>query len=228
MKIIVLACFTMAVLTTPLYTSASIQNDLNHLELKEIAQQVFDLKEGRISDILSGFSSDKQNWNWILEEGSLPKNTNASTRFTAKGAVTTLDYNKLAKATSISVARTIIHEMVHAYLLLSFQYNSLNAKKLFPGIVTAWNNQTNPDFNRIQHQEMALSFVDDIAFALQEVNERQGVVADNSIYLDLAWGGLDFQNNESLDDTDKERIQIRLVAAQLSLSEETLKLEMSL
>lgn len=228
MKIIVLACFTMAVLTTPLYTSASIQNDLNHLELKEIAQQVFDLKEGRISDILSGFSSDKQNWNWILEEGSLPKNTNASTRFTAQGAVTTLDYNKLAKATSISVARTIIHEMVHAYLLLSFQYNSLNAKKLFPGIVTAWNNQTNPDFNRIQHQEMALSFVDDIAFALQEVNERQGVVADNSIYLDLAWGGLDFQNNESLDDTDKERIQIRLVAAQLSLSEETLKLEMSL
>ena len=228
MKIIVLACFTMAVLTTPLYTSASIQNDLNHLELKEITQQVFDLKEGRISDILSGFSSDKQNWNWILEEGSLPEYTNASTRFTAQGAVTTLDYNKLVKATSISVARTIIHEMVHAYLLLSFQYNSLNAKKLFPGIVTAWNNQTNPDFNEIQHQEMALSFVDDIAFALQEVNERQGVVADNSIYLDLAWGGLDFQNNESLDDTDKERIQIRLVAAQLSLSEETLKLEMSL
>ena len=228
MKIIVLACITMAVLTTPLYTSASIQNDLDHLELKQIAQQVFDLKEGRISDILSGFSSDTQNWNWILEEGSLPENTNASTRFTAQGAVTTLDYNKLAKATSISVARTIIHEMVHAYLLLSFQYNSLNAKQLFPGIVTAWNNETNHDFNKIQHQEMALSFVDDIAFALQEVNERQGVVADNSIYLDLAWGGLDFQNNESLDDNDKERIQIRLVAAQLSLSEETLKLEMSL
>ena len=218
----------MAFLTTPLYTSASIQNDLDHPELKQIAQQVFDLKEGRISDILSGFSSDKQNWNWILEEGSLPEYTNASTRFTVQGAVTTLDYNKLKKATSISIARTIIHEMVHAYLLLSFQYNSLNAKQLFPGIVTAWNNETNPDFNEIQHQEMALSFVDDIAFALQEVNERQGVVADNSIYLDLAWGGLDFQNNESLDDTDKERIQIRLVAAQLSLSEETLKLEMSL
>ena len=218
----------MAVLSTPLVSTASIQNDLNHIELKEIAQQVFDIKEGKISDILYGFSSDVKNWNWILEEGLLPENTNASTRFTVQGAVTTLDYNKLAKATSISVARTIIHEMVHAYLLLSFQYNSLNAKQLFPGMVTAWNNETNPDFNEIQHQEMALSFVDDIAFALQEVNERQGVVADNSIYLDLAWGGLDFQNNESFDDTDKERIQIRLVAAQLSLSEETLKLEMSL
>ena len=227
-KIILFACFTVAVLSAPLGSSASIQVDLDHIELKEIAQHVFDIKEGKISDILYGFSIDVKNWNWILEEGLLPENTNAITRYTDEGAVTTFDYNKLAKASNISVARTIIHELVHAYLLLSFKYNSLNAQELFPGIVKAWNNETNPDYNEIQHQEMALSFVDDIAFALKEVNERQGVVADNSIYLDLAWGGLDFQNNESLDVSDKERIQIRLVAAQLNLPEETLKIQMSL
>ena len=227
-KIILIAFLIIAVLSTPFLSSASIKNDLDHIELKEISQQVLELKEGKISDILYGFSIDVKNWNWILEEGVLPENMNAITTFTAEGAVTTFDYNKLAKASNISVARTIIHELVHAYLLLSFQYNSVNAKQLFPGIVKAWNNQSKPDYNEIQHQEMALSFVGDIAFALQEVNERQGVVADNSIYLDLAWGGLDYQNNESLDFSDKERIQIRLVAAQLNMPEEKLKIKMSL
>ncbi len=54
---------------------------------------------------------------------------------------------------------------------------------------------------------MAESFVDDIALALKKYNYYENCFADNSVITDLAWGGLDFENNISLNDYDVTRIQ---------------------
>lgn len=94
----------------------SIKNELRHESLKRVLSGVTDLKEGKIGNIVSKFSGTETDWVWILREGNLPKDTNAETVPIAGGAITTLDYRKLKGAARLSIARTLIHELVHAYL----------------------------------------------------------------------------------------------------------------
>ncbi len=196
----------------------NIQDSINHQELKQIMIAVLSNTEGKIGEIIKQFSINYPKWKWIVKEGTLPKNTNATTTLTSEGAVTILDYNKLKNATKLSVARTIIHELVHAYLTLFFKYDRLNANKTYPLILTAWQTEKKPDYNNIQHLQMELSFVDDIAIALKAYGNSINLLVNDNVYLDLAWGGLDFQNNEKLTGADKRRIQFRLSAEQMDVA----------
>lgn len=83
-------------------------------------------------------------------------------------------------------------------------------------VLSAWNATDDPYYNNIQHDQIELSFVDDIAEALDAYGQSIDLSVDYSIYTDLAWGGLDFQNNEDLTAFNKERIQYRLTAEQLN------------
>ncbi len=197
---------------------ASAQTVTSYFEsdlLTQVLNKVQALQLGKVGAIVDQFDLTK-NWDWIIEEGSLPEYTNAVTQLSTKGAYTIIDMDKLIYATELSIARTIIHEMVHAHLLLSFKYNNVKASLEYPGIVRAWAATLTPDYNAIQHQEMAESFVDDIALALKEYNYNENRFTDNSVYTDLAWGGLDFENNESLNDDDRKHIETTLAKAQLN------------
>jgi hypothetical protein len=176
------------------------------------------LQDGKIGTIISDFTESNSTWNWTLQEGALPENINAITESAQGRAVTIVDYSKFNQATNLAVARTIIHELVHAHLLLFFQFNTPQASVEYPGIVRAWYSGSKPDYNAIQHEEMAISFVSDIALSLKEFSENQNVFYNDNVYADLAWGGLDYQNNPGLDETDKERIEIRVISAQLNMS----------
>jgi hypothetical protein len=220
-KIILSVFLIIAVLSTNVVNaSRDIKNDLENIVLKQILNNVMNLEQGKIGEILQQFSINNSRYIWTLQEGSLPEYTNAITQLTTEGAVTILDYNKLSYASNLSVARTVIHELVHAHLLLFFAYETSNASKEYPGIPEAWYASSQPDYNAIQHEEMAASFVDDIALALKEYSETLNMFFDDSVYSDLAWGGLDFQNNTALEEADKKRIQLRLVSAQLNISVE--------
>lgn len=192
-----------------------IEDSLTNNCLKTILGQVKNISTGKIGEIIYKFSGEIPKWNWELKEGTLPANTNGSTTLGTDGAVTTLDYNKLKKATNLAVARTIIHEAVHAYLTVYFRYDPLNAQKDYPGMLKAWSKSKHPDYNDIQHDQMVKSFVSDIGAALKEYGTHVlGLQIDDYIYNDLAWGGLDFSNNSQLSDADKVRIQNRLSAEQ--------------
>lgn len=192
----------------------NIKDGLRHESLKQVLTEVKSLKEGKVGEIIAKFSGAEAAWVWKVREGNLSRYTNAITEWTREGVVTTLNYSELKNATKLSVARTIIHEMIHAYLVLSFKYDS-NANKTYPGIVAAYRAVVPaPDLNEIHHHEMAISFVGEIATALQEYGRHLGLQVDNSVYRDLAWGGLDFQNNDHLADENKVRIQQRLDAEQ--------------
>ncbi|TAH14515.1 MAG: hypothetical protein EAZ12_00285 [Sphingobacteriia bacterium] len=192
----------------------NIEDSLTNDCLKQILAQIKALKKGKIAEIINKFSGDIPNWNWKLKEGPLDPTKNGRTSLMQGGAETTLDFNKLKNATSLASARTIIHESVHAYLTVYFRYDSQNASKDYPGMVKAWMKSKHPDYNQIQHDQMVFTFVKEIANALKEFGISIGLNLNDSIYNDMAWGGLDFSNNSNLSDDDKERIQHRLSAEQ--------------
>jgi len=199
-----------------------IKDDLVHESLKPILAVMTTLQTGKIGTIINMFLSNAANWNWVITEGSLPENVNGRTQLISGVAITTLDYSKLKDATNLSVARTMIHEMVHAYLTLYFQYDAINADNDYPEILTAWQASEKPDYNEIQHEEIEKNFVEDIAESLNEFGQKVGLININeSVYNDLAWGGLDFENNALLTETDKQRIQYRLNAEQTNTAYDT-------
>lgn len=199
----------------PFPSVQNIKDDLRHRSLKEVLAGVSGLKEGKVGEIIRMFSGRDTAWVWTVREGYLPRHTNAETRMTPVGVVTTLNAATLASATRLSVARTLVHEMIHAYLVLHFRYDTA-APGNYPRIAAAYRGVVpEPDQNKVHHREMAFSFVGDIAAALKEYGRSLGLRVDESVYTDLAWGGLDFQNNDGLAEENKERIRQRLQAEQL-------------
>lgn len=195
-----------------------VEDELENDNLREILSGVLNIKGGKIGEIISKFSSAAENWNWKIQEGELGENHNGTTELFTQGAVTILNSSRLLKATNLAVARTIIHELVHSYLAVYFRYDAVNAGRDYPRLVKAWQMDKNPDYNELQHDEIERSFVGDIASALKEYGENSGLKIDDIVYQDLAWGGLDFNNNSQLTDEDKQRIQLRLSAEQLNRS----------
>lgn len=192
----------------------NIKADLRHEDLKEVLAEISYLKEGKVGEIIQRFSGANPAWVWTVREGYLPLSTNAETRLTPQGVVTTLNYGTLKSATRLSVARTLIHEMIHAYLVLYFRTNKA-AASAYPRIAAAYRGVVpEPDQNEVHHREMALSFVGEIAAALREYGSSLGLQVDDSVYTDLAWGGLDFHNHNELAEESKLRIQRRLAAEQ--------------
>lgn len=194
--------------------SINIKDDLQHESLSRVLADVKSLKEGKVGEIIGKFSGRDNRWVWKVREGNLPLNTNAITEVKPYGVVTTLNYSILKGATKLSVARTLIHEMIHAYLVLYFRHDS-TANATYPRMVAAYRAQIPaPQLNDVHHQEMAASFVDEIALALREYGRTLGLKVADSVYTDLAWGGLDFQNNNQLAEENKERIRQRLQSEQ--------------
>lgn len=192
----------------------NIKGELRHEILKEVLGGVTNLKEGKVGEIMEHFLGKDSAWVWTVREGILPKNTNAVTHYTREGVVTTLNYASLKGATKLSVARTFIHELIHAYLVLYFRTDTA-AARVYPGIAAAYRGVVPaPDQNEVHHREMAISFVDEIAAALRAYGRSLGLQVDDSVYTDLAWGGLDFHHNNNIAEENKLRIQRRLWAEQ--------------
>lgn len=191
-----------------------IIDELNEKRLKRILSGVLKIKGGKIGKIIEKLESHTPDWLWIVREGSLPENVNGQTKLTSKGVLSILDYDQLENATNLSIARTIIHEMVHVYLTLYYRYDQIKAIKDFPAIYNAWQIKKYADYNQIQHDEIEKTFVNDIASALKEYGDNTNTDANDIIYNDLAWGGLNVQNSRLLTDKEKRRIQNRLSTEQ--------------
>lgn len=180
--------------------------------LKTILTDIKGIQSGKIAEIIQKFSGNIPNWNWTFTTGTLPNNQNANTNWTGNGIETILDYNKLKNGTNISIARTIIHESIHAYLVAYFRTDPTKAGLDYPNLLKEWRKAKNPNANDLHHSEMERSFVKEIADALEAYGNSIGLQIDRYVYDDLAWGGLDFDNNYYLSPDDKVRIQNRLSA----------------
>jgi hypothetical protein len=194
-------------------TYDGIRDQLVHQSLRDILLRFESFHLGKFGSILDSLAGHRKNWIWIIREGNLPEFTNGMTVLTSDGALTTFDFSKLRKATNLSAARTILHEMVHAYLTLYYRFDPAKARKDYPDIYRSWVNSNEYfDYSQAQHEEIEKYFVADIALNLKAYGESTGLLIDDVVYHDLAWGGLDFENSTLLTDFQKQRIQYRLVA----------------
>ncbi|MFI5451107.1 hypothetical protein ACHMWN_03030 [Pedobacter sp. UC225_61] len=160
--------------------------------MKTILDTIKKLSNGSVAGIIQKFSGNLPGYNWILKDGGLPIGTNGQTSSiynSSMGTVTTIfDSSKFTMGSDLSVARTILHESVHAYLITFFKTNLPNFIGSYPQMVQEWGIYNN--WNDTHHAEFVRSFVNDIGVALEEYGKKNGYNLPSQFYNDLAWGGL--------------------------------------
>ena len=193
---------------------------INDAALKPCMQPIVaDLKNitKGVGSIVTKFAGNNQGWNWTLQDGSLPGGTNANTSQqynTSTGTVTTtFDASKFTNATNLSIARTILHESVHAYLVVYFRTDPLAASRTYSQLLQDYYQHNNA--NTAHHIEMTRSFVNEIALALEEYGTSKGYNLTSQFYKDLAWGGLTTTPAfQALSTTDQNRINNTILTEQ--------------
>ncbi len=149
----------------------------------------------------------------IIENGNLTgKNGLTTTKYnseTRKPEIwITLSNDYLNNATKLSIARTIIHEMVHGYIIHELNSGNFDFQNNFQQEYVKYLNRKNPDINRAHHEFMG-AYVDMMAFSLKKwdtsFGEGKGSLGD-SYYEAMAFGGL-FKTGTSIPtDSFKELI----------------------
>lgn len=152
--------------------------------------------------IIYDMSGELPNFKWQLKTAYITGQRTATTSGDDYGIYTTFNTAYLPDATNMSVARTMLHEAAHAFLTKKLP----NTNKDYPQLYEEYNQSQN--VNASQHQEMARSFVNDIAFCLKVYGQGLGIQAYDTYYTDMAWGGLQGTTYfNALPAADKQRIQ---------------------
>lgn len=136
--------------------------------------------------------------------------------------------NNANRPTDLSVATTMSHEIIHAYLISLLEENkSCGASGIcdFPTIYDAYVQQQITKDKELSvnenHELIAKNYVNAIASAIQEFHTGKSVDSGfpSQVYLDMAWGGLTgtyiFDKNYPNDPNhknykDRERILARI------------------
>jgi hypothetical protein len=191
-----------------------IEDSIISTNLDPCAENILnDLKNltSDISDVLARFGNVTSVYNWEIKSGT-PSNSNnvAETNWSEdengytidNSYLTLMNTNYINQATNLAIARTILHEAIHAYIL-SFieeflddpQVNQENFQNNFPEVwdffVAKSNNVDVGNIEDAHHEQMAATFIDSIGSALAEYDNNQ---QDMYYYYYLAWGAL-FETN---------------------------------
>lgn len=190
----------------PLDVALFIENRIDDSNLdpcsRQILNQLKSLQNFDISKIIKRFGEPNVIYNWSLTT-SLPIDSTlaGTTDWLRKSDDQAIDYNYVSvinpnfvnKATSIAIARVILHEMLHAYILSHIDdvqnghtLEFISFRELWRMIqkdLTGFNN--NPEL--VHHEFMAQKFLIPLKDALKEWdNSKQS----DKYYVDLAWGAL--------------------------------------
>lgn len=155
--------------------------------------------EGRAKCVYDKMLNNGDNINWILKnfnDGNKPSEfdliiemsttlgefTNASTIKSGNTFIIRINANRIPDRTSLSIARTIIHEGIDARLREFASRNGSNATE-FPGVYDYFRTHG----KNWDHQQMADFYRKTIAEGLQQYDNNQHAP---QFYMDLAWEGL--------------------------------------
>ncbi|MBP7174404.1 MAG: hypothetical protein KBA33_10125 [Cloacibacterium sp.] len=222
----------------------AIEDNIDDTELdactKDVLNKLKNLVNGDITKMLNRFSPPGSIFNIKMSTGqvinpndwAVTKKTTGSS--TDVNMVFNEDYikgtNNINPPTDLSVATTMAHEIIHAYLISLLEENKVcGASGIcdFPTIYDAYIQQqitkdpyTLPDAH---HELIAEKYVETIAETIQNFHTSQSVVSGYpfQVYLDMAWGGLQgtyiFNKNYPNDPNhknykDRERILDRINA----------------
>lgn len=124
-----------------------------------------------------------------------------------------------AGATDLSLARTVMHEMLHAYLLFiqDFPQPDRSLNGLLNAYIDKYNVPGNEDYNAAHHNLFVEgAFINDIAEELKNFASALGytdLLDDDQFFKDMAWGGLhETDVYIKMSTTDQQRIYRRYKA----------------
>jgi len=205
-------------------TTEEFNHRINLDELSPCASSVLSSlmyqSQGSVVAMIQKFSGEVPGYTWNLKNGTLPDYVNGSTNKTTGGASTIIDIAKYKNGTDLALARTLLHEAVHAYLVSYFANNPALAQLSYPDMLVEWEKQKHPTLNDVQHIEMTIEFKNDIAAGLREYGDLHNYSFSspeekNQFYSDMAWGGLEqTPAYKSLSVSDQNRILDTIVAEQ--------------
>ncbi|MBB5619557.1 hypothetical protein HDE69_000593 [Pedobacter cryoconitis] len=100
----------------------------------------------------------------------------------------TFDSNLFKGGSDLAIAKTILHESIHAYLVAYFAKDALSANINYSYFVTKW--ESSHDYNGIQHEVIVNRLIGSVASNLINYRKNQGYNLPDQFYYDLSWGGL--------------------------------------
>ena len=191
--------------TQPTQTNTIDQSKLQPCQA-QVLQNLQAANGTALLGIVKLFSGTEPGYNWVVKDGALDNDTYGLTSslydISNRSVTTTFNASKWGNASDLSIARTMLHESIHAYLVAYFAVNpkyALSPNATFGDMVTAYNTASmstpQPDLNVIHHNEMAQGgsdngWIGDIAWSLREYGIKKGYNLSNQFYMDMAWGGL--------------------------------------
>lgn len=189
--------------------------------IKSILSSLKKISGNSVADIIQKFSGEVPSYNWKLKTVEFSSNyifgsTNNYNVYTHT-ASTFINFNDHLKnhSSDLAIAKTILHEAVHAELSVRFAKDYPNVKKEYPELFNWWKKKK--DQNYAQHDVVFPDLVKDIAESLKQYGESRGYILDEQVYKDLAWGGLEGTDAfKGLDPNDQRRIINRIKAEALN------------
>lgn len=192
---------------------------------KEILTDLKTLGQNDIAKVIQRFGAPNSVYNWEIKTGTPTNPDNVFEtdweRDNFNNAIpyeysTLVNTSFVNQATDLAIARVILHEAIHAYIL-SFTDDVIatpTSTSLFDNFPEVWdfyvarkNGVEVGDLENAHHEQIASSFIGVIGDALAEYDNNQ---QSPQYYEDLAWGALletkAFQESSNLTNEDKERI----------------------
>lgn len=197
-----------------------------------VLEELKKLKDKDIAKIITKLDGNPSPYKLRVIKEAFETNSGAPAYTSRTHGVLSYDYtvrlhpDYLLTANKLSIAGTLIHEIIHGYFLSLIDDkgdgdpNAIHEmSELFDAYVTK---TFGPSSEMIHHQVMALKYVDVIGRALQEYNTGwvvpDGVVPDQ-IYTDIAWGGLIHAPvYRELPEVERKRIEARFAAEWLNMT----------
>lgn len=163
--------------------------------LDSIVNNLQTLQTGKLAEIIQQFAGNNpipENYNWNITTGSCitVEATACTTPFITNGSVTTtINSEGYPNATELSMARTIMHEAFHAYLVSVYRYRNID--KSYVNLMNQYASEYNDNPNDIHHQVFTLiNVVGSISTALMEYGANNGYNLTQQFCDDMAWAGL--------------------------------------
>ncbi len=193
-----------------LATEKKITTNLNDCT-EHLMNDILGLQQANFKEILQQFGSFITPYSWDVSHGIPTGNNYAEADWVRIGGnaipfeyETIINQSYTNSATEISILRTLLHELLHVYLL-SIVDNAVEIPNNsdfynFPLLWDAiYNNEYDNDPNALHHEIFSEHFINPIKEALKEWDNA---TQSDQYYEDLAWGGLMGNSNNATSSFD--------------------------
>ena len=157
---------------------------------------------GHLSQMVLDLFGECSNYDLVIDVAQLDAiGTNVNAETDGIESIT-LDTDLVKDATQLSIAKTLIHESLHAFINLNL--DKYNRNKTFIQAIEVYYTKYNDDSNLSQHSFMS-QFVEALACSLSAYDNHQQPM---EYYTTMSWGGLESSDTyKALSSSEKTTIQ---------------------